>query len=262
MEVQWSQVRESSVTFFSRDTHVFKDPRLGCLPHLCTPTLVCTHAQVPLAVVLCNQAAEAPPADPLRSPPPPPPLSTFDVAHVWAGLAARTACCLAVLLAVSDATLGSQPQARCLPALLRSLLGSEREAPAAGSMCPGGCGSGGDGGGGGARCWAAAVYGLPLTFADLTPNIGQWWYLFAQVWGRCGAEGVGEGGRESPRGCQVWRCGECAPMSRVWPRSGHHADCAPQCQCGCSKRYGLWRCEMQALVGCMQPSAKLLGQGV
>ena len=100
-------------------------------------------------------------------------------------LAATTAVALLGLVAASDAVIGSAfPEERCLPlaagwlgAALRNggatvAAGSNVKAPAESATLEGAPPL---------SCWATHVYGLPLLFEDLTPNIGQWWYFFAQI---------------------------------------------------------------------------------
>ncbi|KAG1676962.1 hypothetical protein FOA52_014838 [Chlamydomonas sp. UWO 241] len=104
----------------------------------------------------------------------------------WAGLAARTAACLLVLAAASDAVLAAagHPGDACLPLTWRYVRAAGAATDAGGGAGRGGredWGGWGGGGGGGGGCWAVHVYSLPLLFTDQTPNIGQWWYLFAQV---------------------------------------------------------------------------------
>jgi hypothetical protein len=113
-----------------------------------------------------------------------------------------TAWAVLSLVALSDGWLAAAaalPGEQCLPLLagrVASALGIPLAFPTAGG---GGGGPGGPLAGGAASltgpspagagrsgaapstCWATHVYGLPLLFGDLTPNLGQWWYFFAQV---------------------------------------------------------------------------------
>ena len=84
------------------------------------------------------------------------------------------------LVAASDAMLGAFPSEQCVPciarhwnALIRSSFSNglyrSESSPDSGEGQPSSC------------CWAFHVYGLSLRFDDLTPNIGGWWYFFAQV---------------------------------------------------------------------------------
>ena len=92
-------------------------------------------------------------------------------------LTTATAIALLGIMAASDAVLlSSSPEDSCLVQFQRSVSG------AAGDDV------GSSGGPGRSRggdvlpsCWATQVYGLPLRFDDLTPNIGQWWYFFTEV---------------------------------------------------------------------------------
>jgi hypothetical protein len=93
------------------------------------------------------------------------------IACTFLGLAAATAVSLLGMLACSDAVLRAFPDEQCLPVLARHLT-SALGAGASGAE------AGLDGAGG---CWASRAYRLPLAFADLTPNMGQWWYFFAQM---------------------------------------------------------------------------------
>ena len=86
------------------------------------------------------------------------------------------------LVAASDAILGAFPREQCLP-----LLASYWTALKTFAYNNGKNGSTGISSDSGADltssdvCWAGRVYGLSLRFDDLTPNIGGWWYFFAQV---------------------------------------------------------------------------------
>lgn len=89
-------------------------------------------------------------------------------------LALATTFMLLLLVAGSDTMLSDFPDERCLPRLAaqlakwQALAAGRAEASSLGEDAPGGC-------------WATHVYGLQLLVRDLTPNIGQWWYFFAEV---------------------------------------------------------------------------------
>ena len=95
-------------------------------------------------------------------------------------LMAVVATSLLGLVAASDALLGAFPSEQCLPLLARywtALMAGAFDNDPNGST--GLSESGADQTSN--VCWVGRVYGLSLRFDDLTPNIGGWWYFFAQV---------------------------------------------------------------------------------
>ncbi|GAX79859.1 hypothetical protein CEUSTIGMA_g7299.t1 [Chlamydomonas eustigma] len=79
------------------------------------------------------------------------------------------------LLALSDLILQDFPSEQCLPMLMRQIPALNLNLSGLMHTCstlPSAVQS---------SCWAFSVYRLPLLFEDLTPNLGQWWYFFAQM---------------------------------------------------------------------------------